>query len=62
MQEYPEIQKQAQKELDHVIGRGRLPSFADKAQLPYIDALCKELLRSNPPVPNGMHLAHRKIL
>jgi len=53
MQEYPEIQAKAQAELDAVVGRDRLPSFDDRANLPYINALCKELLRFNPPVPGG---------
>lgn len=53
MQEFPEIQAKAQAELDAVVGRDRLPSFDDRANLPYINALCKELLRFNPPVPGG---------
>jgi len=54
MQENIEIQKQAQKELDTIIGRGKLPGFADKANLPYIDALSKELLRHIPAAPTGI--------
>ena len=47
----PGVMKKAQEELDRVIGKDRLPSFSDKDDLPYIDALLKELLRWNPPLP-----------
>jgi len=42
---YPEVQKKAQQELDRVVGRGRLPQFSDRPDLPYVDALVKELFR-----------------
>ncbi|PBK94480.1 cytochrome P450 [Armillaria gallica] len=42
---YPETQKRAQAELDAVVGRDRLPSFADYEHLPYIRAMIKEILR-----------------
>lgn len=48
---HPDIQKQAQSELDSITGRDRLPSFEDRSQLPYIDAIRKEILRTHPPVP-----------
>jgi len=58
MQEYPAIQKQAQMELDTVVGRNRLPVFDDRSNLLYIDALCKEVLRFHPPLPLGLpHLS-----
>ena len=47
----PEVAKKAQEELDRVVGKGRLPDFPDRDSLPYIDALMKELLRWNPPLP-----------
>jgi len=47
----PEVQQRAQEELDKVIGRDRLPDFADKESLPYIGAVCKEALRWFPNVP-----------
>jgi cytochrome P450 len=56
MQEYPEIQKIAQKELDTTVGHGRLPSFNDRENLPYINALCKEILRYVPSAPRGNFL------
>jgi cytochrome P450 len=42
---FPQVQRRAQAELDVVIGRDRLPTFNDWPRLPYIEALCKELLR-----------------
>ena len=45
---YPEVQHKAQKEIDNVIGSDRLPTFADRGKLLYIDALMKEVLRFNP--------------
>ncbi|KAK0226846.1 cytochrome P450 [Armillaria nabsnona] len=42
---YPETQKRAQAELDAVVGRHRMPSFADYEHLQYIRAMVKEALR-----------------
>lgn len=42
---YPKVQQRAQKELDSVIGRERLPNHEDRGRLPYIEAMCKEILR-----------------
>jgi cytochrome P450 len=42
---YPHVQKRAQAELDVVVGRDRLPTFDDRHHLPYIEAICKELMR-----------------
>ncbi|KAI9454933.1 cytochrome P450 [Russula earlei] len=53
LSQYPSVQRRAQKELDSVIGRDRLPTFDDRPRLPYIDAICKELLRWHPAVPLG---------
>jgi cytochrome P450 len=51
---FPHVQKQAQAELDVVVGRDRLPTFDDRPRLPYIEALCKELMRWNMVTPIGM--------
>ncbi|KAJ6541415.1 cytochrome P450 [Mycena capillaripes] len=48
---YPHIQEMAQAEMDEVVGQNRLPEFDDRASIPYIDALCKELYRWLPIVP-----------
>ena len=53
---YPEVQKRAQEELDSVVGKDRLPSFDDRDNLPYINALAKETLRWNPIAPLGQYL------
>jgi cytochrome P450 len=42
---HPEIQRKAQKEIDDVIGGGRLPGIADRQDLPYVDCIVKEVLR-----------------
>lgn len=48
---YPDVQKRAQVELDRLVGNDRLPTFEDREQLPYINALVKETLRWNPAIP-----------
>ena len=50
---YPETQKRAQAELDSVVTRDRLPTLDDRPHLPYIDALCKELMRWHMVTPIG---------
>jgi len=47
----PKAMKKAQEELDRVVGKGELPDFSHKDNLPYIDALVKEVLRWSPPLP-----------
>ncbi|KAJ7775174.1 cytochrome P450 [Mycena metata] len=54
---HPEIQAKAQAELKTVVGTHRLPGYADREDLPYIDALCKEIFRYHPVGPMG--LPHR---
>ncbi|KAF9469506.1 cytochrome P450 [Collybia nuda] len=50
----PECQARAQKEIDTVIGSGRLPGFEDRESLPYVECLVQETLRWNSPVPLGI--------
>ena len=50
---YPDVQKKAQAEIDRVVGKDRLPDFTDRNDLPYVDALLRELLRWHPPIPTG---------
>jgi cytochrome P450 len=52
---FPEAQKKAQEEIDRIIGAERLPMLKDRADLPYIDAMVKELLRWNVVVPAGIY-------
>lgn len=42
---YPTVQKAAQEEIDFVVGLDRLPTYKDRAKLPYITAVVKEALR-----------------
>ncbi|KAH0835783.1 cytochrome P450 [Lanmaoa asiatica] len=56
---YPETQKCAQAELDAIVGRDRLPTFADFENLPYIRAMTKEALRWRPVDPVGV--PHRSV-
>ncbi|PVH83171.1 putative cytochrome P450 [Cadophora sp. DSE1049] len=46
--------KAAQAEIDKVVGQHRSPTFADQANLPYIDALIKEILRWRPAAAFGV--------
>ncbi|KAI0002554.1 cytochrome P450 [Russula compacta] len=55
---HPEAQKHAQAELDAVLG-DRLPTFADKDELPYVTAIMKEVLRWIPVLP--LAVPHRAI-
>ena len=50
---YPDTRRKAQAEIDRVIGNDRLPALADQLNLPYTDALVKEVFRWNPVVPLG---------
>ena len=42
---YPEVQKKAKAELDAVVGPDRLPEFADREQLPYVERVVQETFR-----------------
>jgi cytochrome P450 len=50
---YPHVQQRAQAELDAVVGRDRLPTFEDRPRLPFIEAICKELMRWQMVTPIG---------
>ena len=50
---YPHVQDRAQKELDLVVGRDRLPQFEDWSDLAYTSALVKEALRWKAVSPLG---------
>lgn len=51
---YPDVQKKAQEEIDRVTGGERLPEMKDREQLPYVEAILKEVLRWNPVAPMGL--------
>lgn len=54
MREYPDVMAKAQKEIDSVVGSDRLPTFADRKNLPYVEALFNECLRYSAAVPLGI--------
>lgn len=54
---HPQIQHRAQQEIDTVVGRGRLPTYADQPNLPFVSAVLKEVLRYAPVARIG--LPHR---
>ncbi|TFK74290.1 cytochrome P450 [Pluteus cervinus] len=54
---HPEVQLKAQKEISRVIGEDRLPTLQDRAHLPYLEAVYREILRWRPPLP--LNVPHR---
>ncbi|KAH0591543.1 hypothetical protein H2248_001601 [Termitomyces sp. 'cryptogamus'] len=52
----PEAQRKAQDEIDNVVGQKRLPDFSDRPNLPYVEAVYREVMRWHPVGPLG--LAH----
>jgi cytochrome P450 len=54
MTQFPDVQKKAQEELDRVVGTDRLANFDDQTSLPYIQAVCREVLRWRPVFPLGI--------
>ena len=50
---HPDVLKKAQHEMDTVGGSMRLPTFEDRASLPYLDCIMSEVLRTSAPVPMG---------
>ncbi|KAI6006539.1 cytochrome P450 [Pisolithus orientalis] len=51
---YPDVQDKVHEELDAVVGRGTLPTFADRPRLPYLQAVLYEVMRWSPPSPLGL--------
>ncbi|KAJ3965802.1 cytochrome P450 [Lentinula raphanica] len=53
MMRFPHVQRQAQEELDRVVGKDRLPDYEDldKDTLPYLCAVVYECLRWQPILP-----------
>jgi cytochrome P450 len=53
---FPDVQRTAQEEIDRVVGMDRLPTAADREDLPYVNAVVEEAQRWHPIAPMG--LAH----
>ncbi|KAG1739608.1 cytochrome P450 [Suillus lakei] len=51
---YPDVQRRAQVEIDSVVGGDRLPTFEDRASLPYVESVLRETLRWHPILPSGV--------
>ncbi|XP_046679471.1 probable cytochrome P450 304a1 isoform X1 [Homalodisca vitripennis] len=43
--QYPEVQAKAQQEVDNVVGRSRLPNLDDRKNMPYTEAVLREVMR-----------------
>jgi cytochrome P450 len=56
---FPDVQKKAQEEFDRVVGTDRVATYDDEPSLPYIQAVCREVLRWKPAVPLGVLHAAR---
>ncbi|KAG1841908.1 cytochrome P450 [Suillus subalutaceus] len=50
---YPDIQARARAEIDQVVRHDKMPCLDDRASLPYLDAILREILRWYPIVPLG---------
>ncbi len=50
---YPEVAVKAQAEIDSVVGPDRLPTFTDRIDLPYLNALVLEVCRWHSVAPTG---------
>ncbi|KAI0259756.1 cytochrome P450 [Gloeopeniophorella convolvens] len=48
---YPEVQQKARAEIDAVTSGLRLPDFSDQDELPYVNAVVKEVMRWHPVTP-----------
>lgn len=60
---FPEVVERAHDEIDRVVGSNRLPTFDDRKNLPYVDAIIKEAWRWNPVGPMGLtHKAEEDIV
>lgn len=42
---HPDVYRKAQAEVDKVIGSDRLPDYEDRENMPYLDAILKEMFR-----------------
>jgi cytochrome P450 len=50
---YPDVQAQARAQIDQAVEHDKMPCLADRASLPYLDAILHEVLRWYPITPLG---------
>ncbi|KAF9553648.1 cytochrome P450 [Agrocybe pediades] len=50
----PDVQRKAQAEIDLVVGSRRLPDIDDRPNMPFLEALYREVMRLGPPLPLGL--------
>ncbi|KAG2032257.1 cytochrome P450 [Suillus americanus] len=50
---YPDVQARARAEIDQAVRHDKMPCLDDRASLPYIDAILREVLRWYPVSPLG---------
>lgn len=53
----PRVVAKAQEEIDGVVGNGRLPTFSDREELRYIDAIIWEVFRWHCVTPLGKQIS-----
>lgn len=58
---HSEVQRKAQEEIDRVVGHDRLPTAQDRKDLPYVDAIMREVARLNPVTPLGEHESYASL-
>ncbi|KAJ6104104.1 hypothetical protein N7523_010424 [Penicillium sp. IBT 18751x] len=51
---FPDVQRKAQEEIDRVLGPNTLPGIEHRGNLPYVNAMVKEVLRWHPVAPMGL--------
>jgi len=51
---HPDVQKRAQEEIDKCIGQGNLPVFKNRDELPYTEAVLREVMRMYVMLPLGL--------
>lgn len=60
---FPDVQRKAKEEIESIVGTDRLPQFADRDKLPYVNAVVKETLRWFPVLPLGLpHVTTEEII
>lgn len=51
---FPDVQRKSQEEIERVVGPSQLPKVTGRVNLPYINAVVKEVLHWHPVAPMGL--------